>query len=82
MANIITLLKEIVLLLKDKKQEKLTLNLEETVEISGISRSRILEIVNSEGTDFPYFRNGKKLVVNKIMLEEWLRKKAINHETV
>lgn len=44
--------------------------------------SKILEIVNAKDSDFPYFRNGKKLIVNRVMLEEWLRNKAIKHETV
>lgn len=83
MENIITLLKDILFQLTEtNKEKKLTLDLEETVKLSGISRSRILEIVNTKGTDFPYFRNGKKLIVNRVMLEEWLRDKAKEHETV
>ena len=63
-------------------QSKGTLNLEETIQYSGIKRSRLLEVISKENTDFPYFKNGKKILVNKQLLDEWLIKVAKEHRVI
>lgn len=75
-------LKEIISLLKATKEEKAVLTIDEVINYTQIGRSRIFEIINSKETDFPYFRNGKKILVNKILLDKWLEDKAKKHEIV
>lgn len=75
-------LKEIIRLLKATNEEKAVLTLDEVIDYTRIGKNRLLEIINSNQTDFPYFRNGKKILVNKILLDKWLEDKAKNHEIV
>ena len=67
-------LKEILGEIKSKKIEKQTLSLAECVEFTGICREKLTEIINTKDTDFPYFKNGTKTLVNKNLLTEWLDK--------
>jgi hypothetical protein len=67
-------LKEILNELKNKKIEKQTLSLAECVDFTGICREKLTEIINKKDTDFPYFKNGTKTLVNKNLLIEWLDK--------
>lgn len=53
--------------------DKITLTVAEAVKITGIGRCKLEEIIHS-GTDFPYFRVGKKILINKEMLLIWLEK--------
>ena len=64
------------------EQEKGVLDLEETTKYAGIGKTRLLEIVNKENTDFPYFKNGRKILVNKSQLDLWLKKIAEEHRTI
>lgn len=64
----------IIELLESRLNEKAVLNIEETAIYTGIGKTRLLEIINKNNSDFPYFRNGKKILVNKILLDEWLDK--------
>lgn len=63
-------------------RKKMTLTLEETVKESGIGRSTILELVHSQNTDFPYFRVGKKILVNRDKLTLWLNKISEENRTI
>lgn len=51
--------------------DKLTLTVKEASELTGIGRCKIEELINSEG-DFPYFRVGRKILINADMLKDWL----------
>lgn len=53
--------------------DKETLTISEAVKVTGIGRCKLEEIINS-GTDFPYFRVGRKVLINKNMLLIWLEK--------
>lgn len=63
-------------------QDKAVLDLEETIQYTSIGRSRLIEIINTENSDFPYFRNGKKILVNKSQLDLWLERTAKEHRTI
>lgn len=61
--------------------EKVTLTIEECVAYSGIGRDKILELAHGNN-DFPCFKVGKKFLINKELLDSWLKniskeKKAI-----
>lgn len=53
--------------------EKLTLTVAEAVKLTGIGRCKLEEIIHS-GSDFPYFRVGRKILINYDMLKEWIDK--------
>lgn len=72
----------IIELIKSKFVFKAVLDLDEAAEYANISRSRLSEIVNSYDTDFPYFRNGRKILINRTMLDAWLEKQASEHNTL
>jgi len=52
---------------------KLTLTVKEAVEVTGIGRCKLEELIRSN-TDFPYFRVGKRILINYDMLKEWIDK--------
>ena len=61
---------------------KAVLDVDETVTYANIGKSRLMEIINRNASDFPYFKNGKKILVNKNMLDAWLEKQASEHNTL
>lgn len=61
--------------LLSSKLEKVTLTIEECVNYTGIGRDKIMELAHGEN-DFPAFRVGKKFLINKEMLCNWLEKIA------
>lgn len=73
-------LEKIIKLLEDNK--KAVLSLDETANYIGIGKTRLLEIIHKPDTDFPYFRNGKKILVSKRVLDEWLEKVSVENRTV
>ena len=65
-----------------EQKNKGVLNLDETVKYINIGKTRLLEMINTPGTDFPYFKNGKKILVNKSKLDEWLDITSQEHKTI
>lgn len=53
--------------------EKLTLTVVEASKLTGIGRCKLEEIIHSN-SDFPYFRVGRKILINYDLLKEWLDK--------
>ena len=83
MKEVLNLLKEILLELRksdDKNKDKLTLTLRECSQISGIGLNTLLIEVNSSQSNFPFFRVGKKVLVNKQMFYKWLDNVAKEHK--
>ena len=76
------LLKEILVALKDNRLEKATMSIEEAARYSGIGREKLRELCEKEGTDFPYFRSGKKVRINKSLLDNWLDRLGKEHVTI
>lgn len=53
--------------------EKMTLTVAEAVKITGIGRCKLEELIHAN-TDFPYFRVGRKVLINYEMLKMWIDK--------
>lgn len=73
-------LKKIVTLLET--QSKAIFTLEEAIAYTSIGKNRMLELINKHGTDFPYFRNGRKILINKAMLDEWINKVTLENRII
>jgi excisionase family DNA binding protein len=73
-------LRKIVALLES--QSKAILTLEEAIAYTNIGKNRMLELINKHDTDFPFFRNGRKILINKIMLDEWLNKVTAENRVI
>lgn len=54
--------------------EKLTVTVEEMAMMIGVSEPKAYEIVHQE--DFPSFRMGRRWIIPKVALEQWLLNKA------
>ena len=57
-------------------QEKIALNVTETAEVLGVSRTVVYQLMHRE--DFPSFKVGKRTLVPKAALEAWVNKQANN----
>lgn len=75
------ILKNILFELQKKTNEeiKLTYTLKECSILSGIGLNTLQEEVAKENSDFPFFKIGKKIVVNKFLFHKWLENKSISH---
>jgi len=67
---------------ESEAEKKMTLTLEETVAESGIGRNTIIALASTQNTDFPYLRVGRKLLVNRNRLQEWIDKVSQEHRTI
>jgi len=65
--------------ISEKYNDKLTLTIQETSELTGIGRDKILELVHRVNTDFPYFKVGSKCLINRQQLVAWLGEIAKEH---
>lgn len=65
-----------------QSEKKMTLTLEEVVKETGIGRNTITALINAPNTDFPYLKVGRKLLVNRDKLVEWLDKVSQEHRTI
>lgn len=59
--------------LNKKAETKVTLTIAEAAKKTGIGRCKLEELIHSN-SDFPYFRVGKKVLINSELLKEWLDK--------
>ncbi|OQR56411.1 helix-turn-helix domain-containing protein [Bacillus sp. CDB3] len=57
-------------------RQKPLLTLEEAMEILGVGKNRMYEIVKIDG--FPAFREGKRWMINTHKFYEWIEKQAEN----
>lgn len=75
------ILKDILLELQKKNNEeiKLTYTLKECSTLSGIGLNTLQEEVARENSDFPFFKIGKKVIVNKVLFHKWLENKSTSH---
>ncbi|MPQ32469.1 DNA-binding protein [Clostridium estertheticum] len=62
------------------KEPKLTLTIQEAIEISGIGEEKLRQLVHTK--DFPCFKNGNKWCINREMLNEWLKKISVEHRQI
>ena len=63
-------------------QNKKTLTVLECAELINVSKEKIGELINRRNTDFPYFKVGAKVLINRDMLYEWLEKISVEHRQI
>ena len=74
---------EILEQLKDiKKANAITLTVPQCAEALNIREDKVRELIHKPGTDFPYFKNGSKFLINKPMLEIWVEKITQEHRAI
>lgn len=59
-----------------------TLTVNEAVEYTGIGRDSLLQQIKKVDTDFPYFKVGSKTLIDKEMLDEWIKKIIKEHRGI
>ena len=57
--------------------ERATLTIKMAVQYSGINEEKLRQLVHTQ--DFPCFKNGNKWLINREMLDEWLKKVSKEH---
>ena len=62
------------------EQLKVTLKIKEAAEYAGIREEKIRQLVHTD--DFPCFKNGNKWLINRDLLNEWLKKVSIEHRQI
>ena len=73
------LLKEILETLKSEKPKKTTFSIQEAALYLGIGHEKIRELVSKPNTDFPYFKVGMRVSINKRALDLWVDKVTEEH---
>lgn len=58
----------------ERQLEKLCYNIEEVAEVLGICKTEASNLVHSE--NFPAFRLGRRVLISRERLREWVNKKA------
>jgi excisionase family DNA binding protein len=71
------LLKQILERLNDNS--KATMTVIECSEYINVNKDKIRELINKPNSDFPYFKNGCKVIINKSQLDSWLDKISREH---
>ena len=71
------ILKEILETLKSNS--KATLTVLECSEYINVNKDKIRELIYKVNSDFPYFKNGSKVLINKVQLDLWLDKITKEH---
>ncbi|MBY6788267.1 hypothetical protein HYH38_11160 [Clostridium botulinum] len=75
------LLKEILDQIKRKDSEdKLTYSLKECSYVSGIGLNTLQEEVSKDNSNFPFFKIGKKIMVDRKLFHQWLQNISRTHE--
>lgn len=72
-------LQEILKTLKANNKPKATMTVLECSEYMNVSKEKIRELIYKVDTDFPFFRVGVKVLVNKSKLDLWLEKITEEH---
>lgn len=67
---------------KNNISNKRTLTVIECAELINVNKEKIRELINKPNTDFPYFKVGAKVLINKEMLHEWLEKISLEHRQI
>lgn len=67
---------------KNAVSNKKTLTVLECSELINVSKEKIRELINKPNTDFPYFKVGAKVLINREMLYEWLEKISNEHREI
>ncbi|ALS17779.1 excisionase [Clostridium butyricum] len=68
--------------LRGPKQEKATLTVLECSQFMDVNKDKIRELIAKPDTDFPFFKNGNKVLINKALLTQWLDKVSKEHREI
>ena len=79
-ANTEELLKQILKELKTT--QKTTLTVLECAEAINVSKEKIRELISKPNSDFPFFKVGNKVLINKDLLNMWLEKISTEHRAL
>jgi excisionase family DNA binding protein len=71
--------KEILANIKETKEEKITLTVREAALYTGIGHEKIRELIDIPNTDFPFFKVGSRVAINKTLLNNWLDRISEEH---
>lgn len=77
--KVINILSDILEQVKQRKEEKITLTVREAALYTGIGHEKIRELIDKPNTDFPFFKVGSRVAINKELLNEWLDKISDEH---
>lgn len=61
---------------------KATFTVVECAEYINVNKDKIRELINKPNSDFPYFKNGSKVIINKSQLDLWLDKISKEHRVL
>ena len=61
---------------EDPVEERPVLTVEEAAAILGVSSKAIYALVKQPFTDFPSFKVGKRILISREMLYEWIRREC------
>lgn len=62
-----------------KTTTKSTMTVIECSQYMNISKDKIRELIHKQNTDFPYFKVGAKVLINKKELDGWMSKVSNEH---
>lgn len=74
------ILKEILVALNNNS--KATFTVIECSEYINVNKDKIRELIYKPNSDFPYFKNGSKVLINKSQLDLWLDKVSKEHRKI
>lgn len=64
----------------NKNEDKLTYSLKECSVLSGIGLNTLQQEISRSNSNFPFFKIGKKVMVDKQLFHQWLENIAKSHE--
>lgn len=65
---------------KEDAETKLTYSLKECSYISGIGLNTLQEEILKQNSNFPFFKIGKKVMVDKVLFHQWLENISKTHQ--
>jgi len=65
-----------------KNNSKSTMTVLECSEYMNVSKEKIRELIYKVDTDFPFFKVGVKVLINKAQLDLWLDKVTKEHRAI
>lgn len=63
-------------------KSKELISIDQAVKLTGIGEQKLRELVAKQNSDFPFFRVGSKVLINKRELIKWLRIVVMEHRKI
>lgn len=70
---------EIMAPAKQTTNEKIALSVSEAADLLGVSRPTVYTLIHR--ADFPAFKIGRRTVISRIGLEEWVQSQTVQHNS-